>query len=81
LFKNRKEAKQLPKQVTVARLGEDVPPFKAFSENATVDEILTAFDEELEKGESLAINGSTVRGADVPSSGEVIYISPSTTGA
>jgi len=69
------------KKVTVGRMGEDVPPYKAFSENATVDEVLTAFDEELEKGESLAIDGSSVKGTDVPEDGDTIYIAPSTTGA
>jgi len=69
------------KRVTVARLNDDVPNPKAFGANATVNDILNAFDIELEKGETLAINGVSVDGRTKPNDGECIYISPSSTGA
>lgn len=69
------------KRVSVARLGEEVPPERAFGADATVDEVLAGFGVTLDKGETLAINGETVKGNDTPQNGETIYISPSTTGA
>jgi len=69
------------KSVTVAYLGEEVPRARAFEEDASVNDVLSAFDIELEKGESLAIDGHTVSGSDKPEDGDTIYISPKTTGA
>jgi len=69
------------KSVSVARLNEEVPRPMALGENATVDDFLNAYEIELEKGETLAINGTSVNGSHKPRNGETIYISPSTTGA
>ena len=69
------------KRVTVARMGEDVPAPKAFGLDADVDEILEAFEEDLDKGEEVAINGEPVDGDYVPSDGDCLYIAPSSTGA
>jgi len=69
------------KSVSVARLNEEVPAPRAFADNATVNDVLNAYDVELEKGETLAINGTSVNGSHKPRNGETIYISPSTTGA
>jgi len=69
------------KSVTVARFGEEVPPYKAFDKDASVNDVLSAFGESLDKGESLAINGQTVKGSSIPEDKDTIYIAPSTTGA
>jgi len=71
----------LGKKVTVARLNDDVPAPKAFGEQATVDDVLNAYGIEIEKGETLAIDGSSVNGQTIPDDGDCIYISPSSTGA
>jgi len=71
------------KRVTVARLGseEDVPPYKPFENDATVNDILDAFGVDLAKGETLAIDGKSINGNHKPEDEDVIYVSPSTTGA
>jgi len=78
---HKSDGNNLGKRVQVARMGEDVPAPKAFGLDADVDEILEAFDEELEKGEEVAINGSPVDGDYVPNDGACLYIAPSSTGA
>ena len=62
-------------------MGETVPEYIAFENDADVDTVLSAFDVDLEKGETLAINGESVDGKTIPEDGQVVYISPSSTGA
>ena len=69
------------KRVAVARLGSEVPDPIAFENSATVADALSAFEEELEKGEELAIDGHSVTVATVPEDGDVVYISAKSTGA
>jgi len=83
LTKKTKEEKQpLGKRVTVARVGsgEDVPAYKAFPSDATVSDVLSAFEIELVKGEGLSINGTPVKKDHQPYDEECIYISPASTG-
>ena len=79
--RTRGRISKMPKSVTVARLNDDVPTPKAFGDDATVDDVLNAYGVELEKGETLAINGKSINGSHKPLNGDCIYISPSSTGA
>ena len=69
------------KRGIVVRLGEEVPEPIAFDNNATVNDALSAFGALMEKSETLAIDGKTIEGNHVFSDGDVVYITPSTTGA
>lgn len=71
----------MPKTARVGRLGHAVTEEVAFPDNATIDDVLAHFGEEVQKGESLAINGEPVTGKDEIESGDTIFIVPSTTGA
>ena len=67
------------KTVSIGRLGEEIRTF-ALDDNATVDDLLAVAGITLEKGESLAVDGESVRGSYVPENGETVYIVPSITG-
>jgi len=71
----------MPKLGRIARLGQKASEEVAFPSNATIDDLLAHFGENLSKGESLAIDGTPVDGDDEFDDGDVVYIVASTTGA
>ena len=68
--------------MTIARVGsgEDVPAYKPFADNATVKDVLEAFEITLEKGEGLSINGTPVKQSDEVQDLQCLYITPASTG-
>jgi hypothetical protein len=68
------------KTVKIGRFGQQLKEI-AFSDGENVNDALTAAKETLKKGETLTIDGETVRGSYVFEDGDVIIIEASTTGA
>ena len=69
------------KSAEVGRSGGRVCKWNAYDDDATIADLLVIAKEELKKGETLTIDGETVRGATVYEDGDEIIIMPSTTGA
>jgi hypothetical protein len=53
----------------------------ALTDGADVNDLLAAAGETLKKGETLTVDGETVKGTEELYNGEVVIIEPSTTGA
>lgn len=68
------------KQAKIGRFGKPLQEF-AFQDGETVNDLLTAAGETLKKGETLTIDGETVRGNYVFQDEDVVMIEASVTGA
>jgi hypothetical protein len=68
------------KSAKIGRFGSQLKEY-AFDDSETVNDLLAAAGETLKKGETLTINGETVRGKDQFDDGDVVIIEASTTGA
>lgn len=68
------------KTVKIGRFGVPLQEI-AFEDSETVNDALAAINETLKKGETLTINGETVRGSYVFEDGDTVIIEASTTGA
>ena len=53
----------------------------ALADDATIEDLLTVAQENLKKGETLTIDGETVRARDEFDAGDEVVIQPSVTGA
>ena len=69
------------KSAEVGRSGGRVCKYNVDDDDATIADLLVVAKEELKKGETLTIDGETVRGSTVFEDGDEIIIMPSTTGA
>ncbi len=67
----------------VGRIGRYGAPTTeiAFENGSTVNDLLSAAGETLKKGETLTIDGSTVKGSYVFDDGDLVLVEASTTGA
>ncbi len=72
----------MPKLASVGRMGSKMSESIVFDENATIGDVLNHFEITLNKGESVAIDGTPVSTTTVlPEDDNKIFIVPSTTGA
>ncbi len=68
------------KTIKIGRFGQPLKEI-AFADGEDVNDVLAAAKETLKKGETLTVDGETVRGSYVPQDEETIIIEASTTGA